>query len=147
MENKSSYQINEQGVLGEVKIADDVIAVIAGIAATEVTGVARMCGNITNELVSKLGVNNLSKGVKVVVENHHVRVNLALELDYGVSIPEISKKVQDRVKVAIENMTGLKVREVNVRVRRCSRRRVRKNIKQSQTGLIAVPSLYRRKEP
>ena len=91
MENKSSYQINEQGVLGEVKIADDVIAVIAGIAATEVTGVARMCGNITNELVSKLGVNNLS-------------------------IPEISKKVQDRVKVAIENMTGLKVREVNVRV-------------------------------
>ena len=144
MENKSSYQINEQGVLGEVKIADDVIAVIAGIAATEVTGVARMCGNITNELVSKLGVNNLSKGVKVVVENHHVRVNLALELDYGVSIPEISKKVQDRVKAAIENMTGLKVREVN---RRCSRRRVRKNIKQSQTGLIAVPSLYRRKEP
>lgn len=116
MENKSSYQINEQGVLGEVKIADDVIAVIAGIAATEVTGVARMCGNITNELVSKLGVNNLSKGVKVVVENHHVRVNLALELDYGVSIPEISKKVQDRVKAAIENMTGLKVREVNVRV-------------------------------
>ena len=104
MENKSSYQINEQGVLGEVKIADDVIAVIAGIAATEVTGVARMCGNITNELVSKLGVNN------------HVRVNLALELDYGVSIPEISKKVQDRVKAAIENMTGLKVREVNVRV-------------------------------
>ena len=98
MENKSSYQINEQGVLGEVKIADDVIAVIAGIAATEVTGVARMCGNITNELVSKL------------------RVNLALELDYGVSIPEISKKVQDRVKAAIENMTGLKVREVNVRV-------------------------------
>ena len=116
MENKSSYQINEQGVLGEVKIADDVIAVIAGIAATEVTGVARMCGNITNELVSKLGVNNLSKGVKVVVENHHVRVNLALELDYGVNIPEISKKVQDRVKAAIENMTGLKVREVNVRV-------------------------------
>ena len=114
MENKSSYQISEQGVLGEVKIADDVIAVIAGIAATEVTGVARMCGNITNELVSKLGVNNLSKGVKV--ENHHVRVNLALELDYGVSIPEISKKVQDRVKAAIENMTGLKVREVNVRV-------------------------------
>ena len=83
MENKSSYQINEQGVLGEVKIADDVIAVIAGIAATEVTGVARMCGNITNELVSKLGVNNLSKGVKVVVENHHVRVNLALELATG----------------------------------------------------------------
>ena len=106
MENKSSYQINEQGVLGEVKIADDVIAVIAGIAATEVTGVARMCGNITNELVSKLGVNNLSKGVKVVVENHHVRVNLALELDYGVSIPEISKKemcIRDSINIVVKS--------------------------------------------
>ena len=75
-----------------------------------------MCGNITNELVSKLGVNNLSKGVKVVVENHHVRVNLALELDYGVSIPETCQAVQQKVKNAIENMTGLKVKEVNVRV-------------------------------
>ena len=115
MEN-NNYVLEEDINLGTVKIADDVIAVIAGIAATEVTGVARMCGNITNELVSKLGVNNLSKGVKVVVENHHVRVNLALELDYGVSIPEISEKVQNRVKSAIENMTGLKVKEVNVRV-------------------------------
>ena len=92
MENKSSYQINEQGVLGEVKIADDVIAVIAGIAATEVTGVARMCGNITNELVSKLGVNNLSKGVKVVGDNHHVRVNLALELDYELVFQRFLRK-------------------------------------------------------
>ena len=122
-ENGISYKVFAVSNTKEIRtnsgialIADDVIAVIAGIAATEVTGVARMCGNITNELVSKLGVNNLSKGVKVVVENHHVRVNLALELDYGVSIPEISKKVQDRVKAAIENMTGLKVREVNVRV-------------------------------
>jgi len=103
-------------VLGEAKIADDVIAAIAGIAAIEVTGVATMCGNITNELASILGVNNLSKGVKVAVETHHQRVNLALELDYGVSIPEISEKVQNRVKSAIENMTGLKVKEVNVRV-------------------------------
>lgn len=116
MENKSSYKINEQGMLGEVKIADDVIAIIAGLAATEVTGVARMCGNITNELVSKLGMKKLSKGVRVAVEDNLVNVNLALELDYGVSIPAISEKVQDRVKTAIENMTGLKVSEVNVRV-------------------------------
>ena len=134
MENKSSYQINEQGVLGEVKIADDVIAVIAGIAATEVTGVARMCGNITNELVSKLGVNNLSKGVKVVVENHHVRVNLALELDYGVSIPEISKKVQDRVKAAIENMTGLKVREVTSVSQALQQKKSKKEYKAKSDG-------------
>ncbi len=116
MENKSSYKINEQGMLGEVKIADDVIAIIAGLAATEVTGVARMCGNITNELVSKLGMKKLSKGVRVAVEDNLVNVDLALELDYGVSIPAISEKVQDRVKTAIENMTGLKVSEVNVRV-------------------------------
>ena len=115
-EKRNNYKIHDNGNLGEVQIADEVVAIIAGLAATEVVGVASMAGNITNELVSKLGVNNLSKGVKVVVENHHVRVNLALELDYGVSIPEISKKVQDRVKAAIENMTGLKVREVNVRV-------------------------------
>ena len=63
MENKSSgYKIHEKGMLGEVKIADEVIAIIAGLAATEVKGVAGMCGNITNELVSKLGMKNLSKG-------------------------------------------------------------------------------------
>ncbi|MCI5623265.1 MULTISPECIES: Asp23/Gls24 family envelope stress response protein [Anaerostipes] len=116
MENKSSYKIKEKGLLGEVKIADDVIAIIAALAATEVTGVARMCGNITNELVSKLGMNKLSKGVRVSVENNQVDVDLALELDYGVSIPAISTKVQDRVKTAIENMTGLQVNSVNVRV-------------------------------
>ena len=113
----NTYTIRENvSNIGEVRVADEVVAIIAGLAATEIEGVKSMAGNITNELVSKLGVNNLSKGVKVVVEDHHVRVNLALELDYGVSIPEISKKVQDRVKAAIENMTGLKVREVNVRV-------------------------------
>ena len=103
-------------MLGEVRIADDVIAIIAGLAATEVSGVARMCGNITNELVSKLGMNKLSKGVRVNVEKDYVTVDLALELEYGISIPEVSSKVQDRVKSAIENMTGLKVHEVNVRV-------------------------------
>ena len=115
-ENRSTHKLYEKEKIGEVQIADEVVAIIAGLAATEVEGVDSMAGNITNELVGKLGMKNLSKGVKVVVENHHVRVNLALELDYGVSIPEISKKVQDRVKAAIENMTGLKVREVNVRV-------------------------------
>ena len=75
-----------------------------------------MSGNIRNELVSTLGVNNMSLSVNVVVENHYVRVKLASDAAYGVSFLEISKKVQDRVKAAIENMTGLKVREVNVRV-------------------------------
>lgn len=117
MENKSSsYKIQEKGLLGEVKIADDVIAIIAGLAATEVKGVAGMCGNITNELVSKLGMKKLSKGVHVNVEGNHVSVDLAIELDYGVSIAQISKKVQEKVKTAIENMTGLTIDEVNVRI-------------------------------
>ena len=117
MENKSSgYKIHEKGMLGEVKIADEVIAIIAGLAATEVKGVAGMCGNITNELVSKLGMKNLSKGVRVIVEGSHVSVDLAIELDYEVSIAQISKKVQEKVKTAIENMTGLTIDEVNVRI-------------------------------
>ncbi len=116
MENKNSYKIKEKGIHGDVKIADDVIAIIAALAATEVSGVARMYGNITNELVSKLGMKKLSKGVSVKIEKDAIIVDLAIELEYGVSVPEISSKVQDRVKTAIENMTGLKVKEVNVRV-------------------------------
>ena len=116
MENKNSYKIKEKGIHGDVKIADDVIAIIVALAATEVSGVARMYGNITNELVSKLGMKKLSKGVRVKIEKDAIIVDLAIELEYGVSVPEISSKVQDRVKTAIENMTGLKVKEVNVRV-------------------------------
>ncbi len=64
-ENRSTHMIHEDGSIGEVQIADDVVAVIAGLAATEVEGVVNMAGNITNELVAKLGMKNLSKGVRV----------------------------------------------------------------------------------
>jgi hypothetical protein len=102
--------------LGEVKIADEVVAIIAGLAATEVEGVSSMAGNITNELVSKLGMKNLSKGVRVEVLSGIVNVDVALNIAYGYSIPEVSAKVQERVKSAIENMTGLEVSIVNVRI-------------------------------
>ena len=75
-----------------------------------------MAGNITNELVSKLGMKNLSKGVKVEVTDDSVEVNLSLNIAYGYSIPEVSNRVQERVKSAIENMTGLQVLEVNIRI-------------------------------
>lgn len=114
MEYKNGYNVKKN--IGEVKIADDVIAIIAALAATEVKGVAKMCGNITNELVSKLGMQRLSKGVKITVGDESVSVDLALELDYGVNIPVVSEKVQDKVKSAIETMTGLAVAEVNVRI-------------------------------
>lgn len=110
------YQIHEEGKIGEVQIADEVVAIIAGLAATEVEGVSKMFGNITNELVSKLGMKNLSKGVKVAVTPESVSVDLALELEFGYSIPEVSASVQERVKSAIETMTGLKVDEVNIRI-------------------------------
>lgn len=116
VEFKNSYKVLENGQIGEVRIADEVVAIIAGLAATEVEGVASMAGNVTNELVSRLGMKNLSKGVKVEVTSEAVCVDLALNMEYGYSIPKTSEQVQERVKQAIENMTGLSVDEVNIRI-------------------------------
>ena len=115
-ENRGVHMIHADGKLGEVQIADEVVAIIAGLAATEVEGVAAMAGNITNELVGKLGMKNLSKGVKVLVTDRSVDVDLALNIEYGYSIMKVSEKVQDKVKAAIENMTGLEVAMVNIRI-------------------------------
>lgn len=115
-ESKLRYSTCENKNIGVVQIADDVVAIIAGLAATEVEGVKAMAGNITNELVAKLGMKNLSKGVEVFVEDGIVSVNLSLILSYGYKIPDTSSKVQDKVKSAIENMTGLEVSAVNIRI-------------------------------
>ena len=115
-ENKASHSGYEIEDVGHVQIADEVIAVIAGLAATEVDGVQQMSGNINNELVSKLGMKNLSRGVKVSIDGEQVDVVLNLILKYGVSIPKISREVQEKVKGAIETMTGLTVNEVNIRI-------------------------------
>ena len=114
-EDRKAYMIKEDK-LGEVHIADEVVAIIAGLAATEVEGVSSMSGNITNELVSKLGMKNLSKGVKVEVSEGVVKVDVALNIAFGYAIPQVSTKVQEKVKAAIENMTGLQVESVNVRI-------------------------------
>lgn len=110
----TTINVEEQG--GKVKIADDVIATIAGVAATEVEGVAAMSGNITNEIVGKLGVKNLSKGVGIDVQEDVVTVKLNLTMRYGYSIPKTSAEVQEKVKSAIENMTGLNVSCVDIRI-------------------------------
>ncbi|MFU0828852.1 MAG: Asp23/Gls24 family envelope stress response protein [Lachnoclostridium sp.] len=115
-ENRNTYQINTNSSVGEVQIADEVVATIAALAATEVEGVAAMSSNITNELVSKLGMKNLSKGVKIDVSSNSVAVDLSLTMEYGYSIPNTSRQVQEKVKSAIENMTGLTVSEVNIRI-------------------------------
>ena len=115
-EKRTTYKIQDLGGIGEVHIADEVVAIISALAATEVEGVASMAGNITNELISRLGMKNLSKGVKVDVLEGVVTVSLTLNLKYNYSVVEVSGKVQEKVKNAIENMTGLEVADVNIKV-------------------------------
>lgn len=113
---QNTYVLQEDEDLGTVKIADDVVAMIAALAATEVDGVSAMAGNISNELLDKMGVKNLSKGVKVEVIGKRVKVELALIIDYGYNIPAVSQKIQQKAKTTIENMTGLEVIDINVRI-------------------------------
>lgn len=115
-ENHSVHEAYEEKKIGEVQIADEVVAIIAGLAATEVEGVASMAGNITNELVGRLGMKNLSKGVKVDVTEDHVSVDISLNIRFGYNIPQVSETVQEKVRNAIESMTGLTVLDVNVRI-------------------------------
>lgn len=114
--NRSTYVLLEDEKKGTVHVADDVVAIIAGLAATEVKGVAAMAGNITNELMSKVGRKNLAKGVKVTVNGKRVKVALAIMMEYGYNIPGTCSKVQERVKSAVENMTGLTVTDVDIRI-------------------------------
>ena len=114
--NKDTHVLAMESDIGDIKISDDAIAVIAGIAATEVDGVDSMAGGITSELIGKLGVKNLSKGVDISVEDEKVMVDISLNIKYSYNIPEVSEKVQEKVKVAIENMTGLEVTAVRIRI-------------------------------
>ena len=114
-ENRNTINIKSDES-GEIKVADEVVAIIAGLAATEVEGVSSMAGNITNEIVSRLGMKNLSKGIQIEIADNEVVVDVALNIAYGYSIPEVSTKVQEKVKAAFETMTGLSVATINVRI-------------------------------
>ena len=117
-ENVTAYAEAGTDFVSEVKIAGDVIATIAGLAATEVEGIASMQGNLTNELVGKLGMKNLTKGVNILFDEDGSSVHVALSvvMQYGFSIPKVCKAVQERVKNAIENMAGLRVCDVNINI-------------------------------
>lgn len=108
--------LKDEENVGVVQIADDVVAMIASLATTEVEGVNAMAGNITNELMSKVGVKSLTKGVKVDVLDGNVTVDLAVSVVYGYNIPATCQQVQTKVKAAIENMTGLTCTDVNIRI-------------------------------
>lgn len=116
IDERDTYTINDNESIGKVQIADEVVAIIAGLAATEVEGVASLNGHITSDLVQRLGKKNLAKGVRIEVTEGVVKVDLSLYLKYGYSIPETSGKVQEKVKSAIENMTGMEVSDVNISI-------------------------------
>lgn len=101
---------------GGIKITDDVVAIIAGIAATEVSGVAGMSGGIVGDVAEILGRKNLTKGVKVEVGEKEAAIDLYIIVEYGYRIPEIAWEIQEKVKEAVETMTGLSVVEVNIHV-------------------------------
>lgn len=115
-EAKKNTYADEDEKVGTVKIADDVVAMIAALAATEVEGVASMAGNVTHELLSKVGVKNATKGARVEVFQKKVKVDLAITIEYGYNIPATCQRVQVKVKNAVENMTGLDVTDVNIRI-------------------------------
>ena len=115
-EDHNTYTLSEDGEVGTVKIADEVVAVIAGLAATEVKGVASIGGGITNDMVARKGIKALSKGMRVEVLEEGVHVDLVVNLEYGYDIPETASEIQEKVQSAIENMTGMNVTGVNIRV-------------------------------
>lgn len=118
MENTElhTHKLENEEKFGEVRIADEVVAIIAGLAASEVEGVASMAGNVTRDLIEKLGMKSLSKGVKITMDEKNVYVALAINIRYGYSVPDTSSKIQEKVKTAIETMTGLEVSEVNIKI-------------------------------
>ena len=113
---RNTYVLQCDDKIGEVQIADDVVAMIAGLAALEVDGVDSMAGNAKNEFLSKVGVKGLNKGAKVEVIDRVVSVEMCVNLKYGYNIPSVSAKIQEKVKSAIETMTGLTVADVNIRI-------------------------------
>lgn len=100
-----------------IKIADDVVAVIAGIAVSEVPGVCDMAGGFAGGITEVLsGKKNLAKGIKVEVGEKETKIDVNIIVEYGTRIPEVAFEIQNRVKKSVEAMTGLKVLEVNVHV-------------------------------
>ena len=111
MDNEKDVVKKETG-LGTIRVADEVVSIIAGLATTEVDGIAGMSGGIAEIL----GRKNFSKGVKVEVGEKEAAVDLYIIVKYGIRIPEVALAAQENVKRAIETMTGLSVVEVNVHV-------------------------------
>ncbi|MEH7124469.1 Asp23/Gls24 family envelope stress response protein [Bacillus sp. JJ1532] len=107
---------HENSGLGKIEIAPEVIEVIAGIAASEVEGVAQMRGNFATGVVERLGKKNHGKGVKVELSEDGIKVDVYCSMVFGISIPNVAQKIQDNIRQALLNMTALEAQEVNVHV-------------------------------
>ena len=116
-ENKKIEEVEEINESEGIKISNDVIAVIAGVAASEVPGVSSMAGGLTGGLTEALkGKKNLAKGIKVEATETTAKIDVNIIVEYGSRIPDVAFEIQNRVKKSVESMTGLKVNEVNVHV-------------------------------
>lgn len=115
-ENREIVVQQEQTGLGSIRIADEVVRIIAGLAATEVPGVAGMSSGIVGGIAEMLGRKNLSKGVKVDVGEKEAAIDIFIVVEYGSKIPEVASQIQQKVKKAVQEMTGLNVVEVNVNI-------------------------------
>lgn len=116
MEGQNILEMEGNSGLGKIEIAPEVIEVIAGIAASEVEGIAQMRGNFATGVVERLGKKNHGKGVKVELTEEGIIVDIYCTMKFGVSIPVVAQKVQDNIRQALLNMTALEASEVNVHV-------------------------------
>lgn len=115
MDERENIKINENSI-GDVRIADEVIATIIGLATTEVEGVSSMAGNITNDIIAKVGFKNLSKGVKLERVDDTFKVELHIVIKYGYPIPKVSAAIQEKVRSTVETMTGLVIDEISIKI-------------------------------
>lgn len=102
--------------LGDLRVTDDVIAIIAGLAAVEVEGVYSMSGGLTGDIAEVLGIRNLSKGIKVETKDDNVYIDIYIIAEFGARIPEVAWNIQEKVKKTVERMTGMRVMEANIHV-------------------------------
>ena len=131
MDENNHVVVNE---LGEIKVSEEVVGIIASTASADVDGVAGMSGGFAGGLVEMLGRKNLSKGVKVEVGEKEAAIDLFIVVEYGYRIPEVCWEVQEKVKKHVEDMTGLDVIEVNVHIQGVS-------VQKAQTGKMHIADL------
>ncbi|MBN2852747.1 MAG: Asp23/Gls24 family envelope stress response protein [Clostridia bacterium] len=116
MSDQEIKNINSDDNLGQLKVTDEVIAIIAGLATVEVDGVFSMSGGLTGGIAEVLGIRNLSKGIKVDIKGEKVEVNIYIIAEFGARIPDVAWNIQEKVKKVVEKMTGMEIIEVNIHV-------------------------------